>query len=267
MSTSSRSANARSSSSGPSKTGVLTSRRARAIGGSTSAKDNRRHASPFVTWQGRPGLSRPQLSAPIGLPAWRGVTTSTNPINGKERSPSAKPTGDEGKPAGFSSYVLSQVHLVESLRSGAEPPPAPQPGRTPRLARVSEARLDLFFENIAHVDLQRRLLAGEAPRFLGLVRLSRLGKREWIAGAGPRCIKSDAADDAVVGMVAIGNVGIERQQHVRPGRADLAHEFLMQLQVFDELSVRMAEECNALHAEHVRGCLLLALSGACHLRA
>src|SRR5712692_8412101 len=114
MSTSSRSARARRSSSGPSKTDVLTSRRGPATGGSNGVR-------------------------------------------------------------------LTQVDRVEPFDPGAEVPAAAESRRAPGLARVGEASFDLVFENIRDVDLERRLLSGEAPGFLRLVRRARFGIRERIA--------------------------------------------------------------------------------------
>src|SRR5260370_30644059 len=121
---------------------------------------------------------------------------------------------------------LSQVYLVDLISRSAEAPPAAQTCGASGLARMRKPRLDLVLEDVAHVDLEGRLLARKTPRLLRLMRLAGLRKSQRVARARIGRIKRHTADDAVVRMVAIGDVGIESDQHVRLRRADLAHEFL-----------------------------------------
>src|SRR5260370_25799498 len=136
--------------------------------------------------------------------------------------------------------TLSEVHLMKSLDPGAVTPATAQARWARGLARMCQAGLDLVFENVADVYLEGGLLAREAPGFFGLVRRSGLGVCERVAGAWPRGVEGDPAHHPVVRVISITDVGIEREQDVGRGGADLADELLAQLQVLDELSARMA---------------------------
>src|SRR5260370_4328228 len=155
---------------------------------------------------------------------------------------------------------------MKSFDLGAEAPTAAETCRTSGLARVREPSFDLVLEYVAHIEFERRLLAGETPGLLRLVRLAGFRESQRVARAGIGRIQRDPADDAVVGVVAIGHVGIERDQDVRFRRPDLAHELLAQLEAFHDLAVAVAEACNTFHSPHIRGRFLLALPEARHLR-
>src|SRR4030088_76175 len=162
MSTSSRSASAKRSSRGPSKTDVLTSRRGPATGGSNRRKDSQAITSRFS--RGKGGRAYPGRN-----PAWRDHYTS-----GEERALRKNQQQEKEQ-------LLSKVDRVNFFDSSGEVPAAAESRRTPGLACVGEASFDLVFENIRDVDLERRLLSGEAPSFLRLVRLARFWVSERIA--------------------------------------------------------------------------------------
>src|SRR6266849_280916 len=197
MSTSSRSARARRSSSGPSNTGVEIGRRGPAIGGS------------------------------------------------------------------IRSVSLSQVYLVELFDPGSLAPAFAQGGRVPRLARVDEPRFDLLFDDIADVDLEVGMLAREAPDLGRLVRRAFLRIRQGVACAWPGRVHRHATHDARIRVVAVAAERVERQQHIGLRGADFAHELAPKVEVFGELSVRMPQETDTLHAQHIsrRRLLLLACCG------
>src|SRR5260370_29174092 len=149
--------------------------------------------------------------------------------------------------------TLSEVHLMKSLDPGAVTPTTAQARWARGLARMCKAGLYLVFENIADVDLEGGLLAGEAPGLLRLMRLSSLRVCERVAGARPPGIKGDPAHHPVVRVISIADVGIEREQDVGLGGSDLADELLAQLQVLDQLGIRMAQEGGPLDPHHIRG--------------
>src|SRR5260370_27337715 len=109
---------------------------------------------------------------------------------------------------------LSQVYLVELLSPGAEAPPAAQTCGASGLARMRKPRLDLVLEDVAHVDLEGRLLARKTPRLLRLMGLAGLRKSQRVARARIGRIKRDKADAAAATIVSIGDGGIEWYQHV-----------------------------------------------------
>src|SRR5690349_3213713 len=125
---------------------------------------------------------------------------------------------------------------------------------------MRQARLDLFLYDVGDIHLEVRALAREAPCLGGLVRRTFLRERERIPRARPRRIQRNAPDDAVVGVVLVASERIERQQHIGPRGSYLSYEFAAQVEVVRELRVGMAQERDTLHAEHVRGRLLLLLS-------
>src|SRR5260370_39286853 len=96
---------------------------------------------------------------------------------------------------------LSKVYLVELLSPGAEAPPAAQTCGASGLARMCEPRLDLVLEGVAHVDLEGRLLAGETPRLLRLMRVAGLRKSQRVARTGIIRLQRNAADAAAVRVV------------------------------------------------------------------
>ena len=98
------------------------------------------------------------------------------------------------------------------------------------------------------------------------MRLSGLRVCEWVARARPRGIEGDTAHDTMIRVIAITDIGVEGEEDVGLGGADLAHELLPQLQALDQLGVWMAQEGDAFHTHHIRSRLLLALAKSRHLR-